>query len=108
MLVGRLMEILDGCFVDEGADTAVSHFDGVDVVPLDDPLDVVSALQHENHMGLGVHLLLQIKSFGVGAFRAPICRLGLLVDQQWGIAPGIRSALFHALGKTWPDKFAGA
>jgi hypothetical protein len=43
----------------------------------------------------------------MGAFRASICRLRLLVDQQWGIAPGIRPALFHALGKTWPDKFAG-
>jgi hypothetical protein len=40
-----------------------------------------------------LHLLLQIKSFGVGAFCARRRRLWLLVDQQRSIAPGIGPAV---------------
>jgi hypothetical protein len=72
MLLAGFVEILDRCFVNERADAAVSYFDRVRVVPLDGAFDVVSAFEHEDHEGLGVHLLLQIKGFCVGALGASI------------------------------------
>ena len=80
MLIAGLVKIFDGRFVDEGADAAVSYFDGVRVVPLDSTLDAVPIFQDEDHVGLGVHLFLQVKRFGVRALGASVCRWRLLVD----------------------------
>ncbi len=107
MLIAGLIEILDRCLVNEGADVAMAHLDGVDVIPLNRPFDPVSTFQHEDQVGLGLHLLLQIESFGMRAFRAPLPRRLLLVDQQRSIAPGIGPAP-RAFGKDRPYKLPGA
>ena len=85
MLIAGLIEILDRCLVNQGANVAVAHLDGVGVVPLDRALDAVSAFQHEDHVGLGVHLLLQIEGFGMRAFGASIAAGGCC----WWISSGV-------------------
>lgn len=69
MWIARFVKIFDCCFVNQGADSAIAHLDSVGVVPLDGAFDAVSAFQHENHEGLGVHLFLQIKGLCMGSFR---------------------------------------
>lgn len=107
MLIAGLIEILDRCFVNECADIAMTHLDGVDVVPLDGPLNPVSTFQHEDQLSLRLHLLLQVEGFGVGAFGAPRRRLWLLMNQQGSIAPGIGPAVSCTLGKARPYKLPG-
>jgi hypothetical protein len=106
-LIAGLVEIFDGRFVNEGADAAMPNLDGVGVVPLNGTLDAIFTFQHEDHVSLSMHLLLQIKGFRMRAFRVPMCRLRLLMHQQRSITPGIEPATPCALGKRWPYQLAG-
>ena len=99
MCVAGLIKILDGCFVDQGADVAVAHLDGVGVVPLDRAFDAVAVFQHEDHAGLGVHLLLQVKGLCMRACGASVGRRRMLVDKQRGIALRIRPAILSPAGR---------
>ena len=65
-----LEHVLDGGFVDHqvGSTGAVQLDTGL-VVPLDIAVDFLAVAQHHDHGGLGLHLLLVVKVFGVGLLR---------------------------------------
>jgi len=80
MWITCFVKIFDCCFVNQGADPAITHLDSGGVVPLDGAFDAVSAFQHEDHDGLGVHLLLEIKGLCMRAFAASVGRRQMLMD----------------------------
>src|ERR1700761_6042172 len=104
MLIGSFVKIFDRRFIDQGADAAVSHLYRVGVVPLDGALDLVAVLQHEDHEGLGVHLLLQIESFRMRAFSPSIRSRLLLMGHQESIAREKGPTAPHPGGKSRPDQ----
>ena len=65
-VIRGLVKIFDAGFVDERA-AAVSHLDAIAVIPFDITFDLLAIFQHENHQGLAVDLLLEIKSFRMRA-----------------------------------------
>ena len=108
MWIARFVKIFDCCFVNQGADSAIAHLDSVGVVPLDGAFNAVSTFQHEDHEGLGVHLLLEIKSLCMGALAAAVGRRRMLMDQQRRIALWIRPATLCTCWKTGPNELAGS
>src|SRR5512141_427447 len=62
-----LVHVLDRWLVNEQVGLAAAgELDAVLVVPLDVAVDLFAVLEHDDHRGLGLHLLLVIKILGVG------------------------------------------
>src|SRR6185437_5871939 len=67
LLVFGLVHVLDDRLVDEQIGFALTmHLEAVAVVPLDDAANLLAIPQYQDHVGLGLHLLQEIETFGVG------------------------------------------
>ncbi len=75
MRVAGFVEVLDGGFVDQHAVASHPHLHGALVVPLDKALQMFPVFQHNRHLGLLLHLLLEVEGFGVRAFEC-VVRIG--------------------------------
>jgi hypothetical protein len=77
LILSGFVEILNAGFVDQCA-AAMPYFDNVLVIPFDKTLNRLPVVQYEGHQRLGLHLLLKVEDFGVGAFFSSggILRLG--------------------------------
>src|SRR5580692_6077801 len=72
------------------------HLQATFVVPLDDSVQRLAILQHEDHRGLGLHLLYVVEILGVGL----VGRHGFL------LRPARRSDLLLDLVQRWTDEFS--
>lgn len=108
MLFAGLIDVLDSGLVDEHAGVAL-HLDGVAVVPLNAAFDLLAVFEDNDHPGLRLDLLLEVKGFGVGALVVCGVTNHVLVSQNRGFLMQVEDAVVGILlGKPGTDKLARA
>src|SRR6185437_2888246 len=94
LVFAGLVQVLDAGLVDQrasgrlrwtgsgGPDRGAANLDRVSVIPLNDALDALAVFQHQDHRGLRLHLLLEVKGLGVRDLLAGLRRLRAGVPLQ--------------------------
>jgi len=106
MRVAGLVEVLDRGLVNQDAGAAGAELHGASVVPLNDAVQLFSVLEDDGHLGLLLHLLLEVEGFGVGAFRGSVGIGDHGVRERIFGVHGIAAALYGRQG--WTHQLAGS
>jgi hypothetical protein len=89
-----LVQVLDACLVDQHTIAPGAQLYDALVIPLDDAVDLLAVFEHHRHLGLLLHLFLEIECLGMRAFGCSVDvgnhRVGQRIFRVHGVAAALR------------------